>query len=585
MTGHKVSITRGSNEAIIVINPIGSTSLRAIEKVLSTAGLSGHTARNTKKIYLPTLDFPRVHAAFIGWDLNIEEDVAQQMELISGQEDIIIKQKRIIEEVLKKKEHTDIADEFPGLFTLDTHQLQAVAIATHPEIKGLCLFDEQGLGKTVMTLAAYHRLRQIGEVTRLLVIAPKNVVFEWIKDAERFLGDQYKVVPIVGSKKEKRAGLNAPADIYVTNFETTVSLYYRLREILEVEKKKALLVVDESFFVKNSSAQRTRAIKGLRKSVERCIVLCGTPAPNSPHDIVEQFNISDGGVAFRGVDLPKERDEARPVVQRTIRERGIYIRRLKQDVLPDLLGKTFHRVLIPLQTEQEKVYKAALRDYIQDLQSVSEIIFKKHLVTFIARRFTLLQICTTPASVVSNYVEVPAKVLALDSILDELILKQKEKVIIWSFFTASLDTIYKRYGRFNPVRFDGTVTNTLDRKNAVRKFQDDDETMLFVANPAAAGAGLTLHRARYAIYESLPVQAAHYFQSLDRIHRRGQLRQVEYLVLLCDRTIELNEYDRLVHKERSARKLLGDHTEEAVTRTALLNEAIEAAQMVGLSER
>ena len=64
--------------------------------------------------------------------------------------------------------------------------------------------------------------------------------------------------------------------------------------------------------------------------------------------------------------------------------------------------------------------------------------------------------------------------------------------------------------------------------------------MVFVANPAAAGAGLTLHRARVAIYESLSNQAAHYLQSLDRIHRRGQKREVEYVVMLCDGTLEID---------------------------------------------
>ena len=69
--------------------------------------------------------------------------------------------------------------------------------------------------------------------------------------------------------------------------------------------------------------------------------------------------------------------------------------------------------------------------------------------------------------------------------------------------------------------------------------------MLFVGDPGAAGAGLTLHRARYAVYESMSNQAAHYLQSLDRIHRRGQDRPVEYLVLLCDETIESPEYERI----------------------------------------
>jgi SNF2 family DNA or RNA helicase len=114
----------------------------------------------------------------------------------------------------------------------------------------------------------------------------------------------------------------------------------------------------------------------------------------------------------------------------------------------------------------------------------------------------------------------------------------------------------------------------------VRRFQEDDETMLFVANPAAAGAGLTLHRARFAIYESLSNQAAHYLQSLDRIHRRGQTRDVEYLVLLCDRTVEVEEYHRLTRKERVAHDLLGDQVDEPITRETMLAEAIQASRLL-----
>ena len=146
---------------------------------------------------------------------------------------------------------------------------------------------------------------------------------------------------------------------------------------------------------------------------------------------------------------------------------------------------------------------------------------------------------------------------------------------MWSFYTASLDAIVTRYGRFSPVRYDVAV-----RREAVRKFQEDDETMLFVGNPAAAGAGLTLHRAHFAIYESMSNQAAHYLQSVDRIHRRGQAREAEYLVLLCDRTVEVEEYARLIRKEMSAQTLLGDRGEEPLTREIMLAEAISAGQMI-----
>ncbi len=156
-------------------------------------------------------------------------------------------------------------------------------------------------------------------------------------------------------------------------------------------------------------------------------------------------------------------------------------------------------------------------------------------------------------------------------------------MIVWSYYVASVEQLVRRYAQFKPVRYDGTVAAVEDRRASVRRFQEDATTMLFVGNPAAAGAGLTLHRARFAVYESLSNQAAHYLQSLDRIHRRGQERDVEYLVLLCDGTIEIPEYDRLRHKERTAQRLLGDAVEPPVTRESMLAEMQTVGRLIGLN--
>src|SRR5262249_19096789 len=138
----------------------------------------------------------------------------------------------------------------------------------------------------------------------------------------------------------------------------------------------------------------------------------------------------------------------------------------------------------------------------------------------------------------------------------------------------------ERYKRYGALRYDGHVSSTSERREAVRRFQEDDVSMLFVGNPAAAGAGLTLHRARIAIYESMSNQASHYLQSLDRIHRRGQTRNVEYIVLLCDGSIEIAEYERLIQKEAAAQRLLGDQISHPQTREAFLTEARNAADLL-----
>lgn len=61
---------------------------------------------------------------------------------------------------------------------------------------------------------------------------------------------------------------------------------------------------------------------------------------------------------------------------------------------------------------------------------------------------------------------------------------------------------------------------------------------------------------------------------MDRIHRRGQKRDVEYTVLLCRGTIEEAEYQRLKTKEQAAADLLGDPPDMTITRRLFLDELI-----------
>ena len=471
----------------------------------------------------------------------------------------------------------------PGLDVLDDHQWVNVAAMTLPGSPGLCVFDEQGAGKTVTFIFAFDVLVSRDEADFAVIVAPKSMVPEWPRDFQRFKGDLYKTVIIIGSPRQKREALASGADVFVTNFETAVSMEEEIRSLLGRRPGRGVLVVDESFYAKNLEARRTRSLRRLREWCGRAYVLCGTPAPNAPQDLVQQFNIVDFGLTFAGVHVPDDREEARPVVQRAIEERGLYVRHLKADVLPELPVKQFHRVMVELQPDQRRLYEGALNDLIVDLRATDDESFRREIGSFLARRSALLQICSNPASVAPGYSETPAKLLALDDLLEEAIVRCGEKMVLWSFYTASIDAMMDRYDQYGPVRYDGTVADVAERREAVRRFQEDNSTMLFVANPAAAGAGLTLHRARLAVYESMSNQAAHYLQSLDRIHRRGQTRDVEYLLLLCDRTIELQEYDRLTEKERSAQQLLGDHVEPPVTRTAMLRQAEDASRLLGLT--
>lgn len=463
---------------------------------------------------------------------------------------------------------------------LDDHQVLNVATLTVPGAWGGCVFDEQGTGKTVTMIATFDLLVERALTDTLLVVAPKSMIAEWRQEFRRFTGDLYRVEIAEGDRRSKAAALFTGADVVVVNYETLVRLQ---DEIIRLARRTRLaLSVDESFNVKNPEAARTTAAARVREWCTHAYVLCGTPAPNRAADIIAQFDLVDFRDTFHELTLDNDPDVARIQVQDRLRTEGLYVRNLKTQVLTDLPGKTFTEIELQLAPQQQAAYDAALRDLVIDLQQVDDDAYSRQMQTFLERRAALLRICADPAPLIPGYTELPAKINALDGLLDQLIRQDCEKVIVWSFYRASLDRIASRYASYGLVRIDGTVTDTAQRREAVRRFQEDPGVGIFLGNPAAAGAGLTLHSARYAVYESFSNQAAHYLQSLDRIHRRGQERDVRYVALLASGTIEEVEYRRLRSKSAAQADLLGDPDDRPPTRRMLLAELIETAQSKGI---
>lgn len=576
-----VYVTDGMNNIVII--PREKSNRLALRTILRKAypdikfsTINGGISLNSHDALYLIKNPPEI---LLNWSLEAKQFIQNRAQVRGVFNEI----KRTVDEL--KEKGKPLAEEMLNdidFSILDNHQVVNVAAMTAPNGFGLCIFDEQGAGKTVTTIYAFDVLVERDEVDIALIIAPKSMVGEWPKDIKRFKGDLYKVTTITGSASQKRAVLSSGADIFITNYETTVNMEAELTALLRRYRGRCILVVDESFFIKNRDSKRTQSLRRLREWCGRAFVLCGTPAPNSPVDLVEQFNVVDMGITFDGLKLPEDRNEALPIVRKAINERGLYVRHLKQDVLPELPEKQFHSILVPLANEQRKIYNQVLQGYINELHSTDDESFKKNLGHFLAQRSALLQICSNPSSIKSGYNEVPAKLLVLDDILDDLIRVKGEKVVLWSYYRTSLDALVSRYKEYNPVRYDGTVSSVEERQQAVNMFQEDSSVRLFIGNAAAAGAGLTLHRARFTIYESFSDQAAHYLQSLDRTHRRGQERDVEYIILLADQTIEIKQYRTLQSKENSARDLLGDNVKEPVSRELLLSEAVGAAKLLNL---
>jgi SWI/SNF-related matrix-associated actin-dependent regulator 1 of chromatin subfamily A len=151
------------------------------------------------------------------------------------------------------------------------------------------LWDEPGMGKTRQAIVAAKRLG--GPV---LVVTPNSVKTWWRKAIENLFPDDKIMVAGVGGRFEKlneRVRLNVLAAEGGFPFWTVVH-YTGLRLALDDYKsiRWSTVIVDESHFIKNRKAQRTKAVKEVTPPLAYRIGLTATPFGKNPADLWSQLN-------------------------------------------------------------------------------------------------------------------------------------------------------------------------------------------------------------------------------------------------------------------------------------------------------
>jgi SNF2 family DNA or RNA helicase len=433
---------------------------------------------------------------------------------------------------------------------LDDYQAIAVNILTLPGLRGACLFDEQGTGKTVMAIASFDLLRHRGCIERMIVICPLAMVEVWRDECVRFLGQGVNVATVLGAQDGKPDVGPEGSDAFICNFDGLARFGVRIAAL--GVNRRLLLIVDESHAVKSDATARTELVHQLRRKCERAYVLCGTPAPNGFVDLPSQFDVADLGYTFGGW-RPRSSDDVRARIAR----RGLMIRRLKSQVLPDLPDKTITPVRVKLLPGQRWLYDRVAKQDVLETRALDGTRITRSIVAPFRRRTLQLQICSWPEDV-DPVCRDNAKLLVLDRMLAESIGVNRKKVVVWSFFSSPLRAMLSRYRTYSPVLLSGEVEAS-SRREVVRRFQEDADVRLFLGNPAAAGAGITLTAASTAIYFSLSNRAADFMQSIDRIHRRGQFAaHVEIRVLIAEDSVEEEEWTRLNGRASEQGDILGD---------------------------
>jgi hypothetical protein len=145
------------------------------------------------------------------------------------------------------------------------------------------------------------------------------------------------------------------------------------------------------------------------------------------------------------------------------------------------------------------------------------------------------------------------------------------KTVVWSIFTGTILKLQSMLMDVNAeVYFGGNYDNRFgenyNREESLSRFKKSQFSMVLIANPAAGSEGLSLHQVcHHALYIDRTYNAAHYLQSIDRIHRLGLAEgTVTHINVLRNKlpvgipNIDMSVWRRLSRKVDEMERLLSD---------------------------
>lgn len=495
-----------------------------------------------------------------------------------------------------------LAETFPDLYPFQRGGVDFMSAA-----KGALLMDEMGTGKTPQTIRTLWNLVLNGENPfPAIVIAPNNMTITWKKEFERFFPGVNVEVIKGGAAQKQKIIRKKDVHVFVINFEA-VRIHSRLapyggmslrrcvkcdptlldaklfsparceihpKELNEIKFKT--LIVDEAHRLKNPKAKQTRATVALRTPETKFVFgLTGTAIADSPVDLWPVLNLIDpdqfpsrsgyidrycltsfdmfGTMSIVGLN-PINKDEFFKVVDPITR------RMPKAAVLPFLPSKVFSTRYEEMTPKQAKAYKemdenqiAILgADYAGVTVSANPLTELTRLTQFSSSFAELDEEGNVRLTLPSN------KVTALLEIMEDL--GPDEPVVVFAQSRQLIELAAKALEK-NKISYSLIVGGqSPDEREMSKEDFQSGRVRAILCTIAAGGIGITLTRAKTAIFLQRSWSMIENKQAEDRVHRIGSEihDSIQIIDIVSPGTIEEQQRVALAGKEERLQEIMRD---------------------------
>ncbi|GAB1467424.1 DEAD/DEAH box helicase [Candidatus Cloacimonadota bacterium] len=412
-------------------------------------------------------------------------------------------------------------------------------------------FSVPGAGKTTEALAFFAITSLVDD--KLLVVAPKNAFISWDEQLSICFNDpNITMTRLTGGQTSIKNLLESKAMYYIITYQQFPKVASEIGRFLS--NNNCFMFLDESHRIKSGRGKVIAdSILKIAHLPESKLIMSGTPMPQGEEDLIPQFEYLH--------------PEIRPEVQTIIADfQPIFVRTTKAEL--NLPPVTRLKVPVPFNPAQKRLYDLMSSEvYRQAEQSISTGTRRSfralgksviRLIEAVSNPMLLLKVLGFAHDdyLVDALNEGSAPKLEFACQRARQLAAQNRKCVIWTTFRENVETIAERLTDLNAVYIHGGVDTGEEgdidtREGKIKRFKNDPNCYVLVANPAAASESISLHMiCHHAIYVDRTYNAAHYLQSEDRIHRLGLGPDVNTIieVLYCPCSIDENIHARLVQK-------------------------------------
>ena len=413
---------------------------------------------------------------------------------------------------------------------------------------------EMGLGKTASTLSALRVMLDSGEVDRVLVIAPKRVAeHTWPTETKKW-GDivgTFTTVVIAGSPEQRIRNLASAAEVHLIGVDNVLWLVKHYGKAWPYD----CVIIDESSLFKDSGSKRFKALKSVTPYIDRCVLLTGTPAPNSLIELWPQIYMLDQGsrlgrtmTAFKDKFFESDymgwkltiRPGAEVDIHKRISDLCMSMKAVDYLDMPERIDNVID-VVLPDSIFSK--YQQLEKDYLLPLAKGDEITAANAAV-----------LCNKLLQLTQGAPYIDGTDRAYTILHDEKINALREiaetsagnPILVFYQFKSDLDRLTAAFPKAVNVASPGAIDAW-----------SNGEIQMMLAHPASAGHGLNLqHGGSIVVWFALTWSLELYQQANARLHRQGQTKTVVIHHLVARNTIDEDVMSALRDKATTQDRLI-----------------------------